>query len=150
MANDVFAGRRGFLRCFRESLFALATDQKESKGFKGKRQKDFQVSFPQLFMVCGEAGWGKSALVRRCIALAAEVEAETKKEFKTIVVDFDDPLFTRNILPFTPRMMVQYLHAVLVDPSLNLEDCFSEYASVEQRLEKVIAGVNALHRDEWL
>ena len=44
-------------------------------------------------------------------------------------------------------MMVQYLHGVLSGPS---QDGFSEYASVEHRLDEVVAGVNALHRDEWL
>jgi len=149
MQSEIFVGRRGFLRCFTESLGTLASDQKESKGGRHKKPKDSRPEVPQLFIICGETGTGKTALVHQCIAAATDVGLETKKEITTISIDFEDPLFTRNILPFTPRMMVQYLSSVLSGPPYNLEDKLSEYTSVEQKLEQVVAGVSALRRDEW-
>jgi|GEM_PF-5268330 tetratricopeptide (TPR) repeat protein len=150
MPKDVFVGRKVLSQAFRESVLAVALEPKEPKGLKLKKQKESQTVYPQVFVFYGEAGTGKSAMVRQCVSIAAEVELETKKGLKTIVLDFEDPLFTRNVLPFTPRMMVHYLHTVLTDPALGVADRFSEYLHVERRLEHVIAVVSALRRDEWL
>lgn len=150
MPKEVFAGRRELLRRFRESLLALESETRESKGPKPKKQKDSPAVCPQLFVICGESGSGKSALVRRFVSVAGEVELEAKKGLRTAVLDFEDPIFTRNILAFTPRMLVQYVHAVLSGPALGMEDSFSEYTSVDRRLDHVIAKVSALRRDEWL
>jgi tetratricopeptide (TPR) repeat protein len=150
MSRDVFAGRRSLVKTFRESLAALEWDTRDSKNGRNKKQKEALAEAPRLFVICGEAGSGKSALVRRLVAEAESFEQESKKGLKTILVDFEDSLFTRNILSFTPRMIVHYLHGVLADPSLGLEEHFSEYVSVERRLDHVIAKVSALRRDEWL
>ncbi len=150
MPKDVFAGRKGFIKTFRDSLEALEWEAKESKGLKLKRQKESPGESPRLFVVCGESGTGKSALVRRLVSAAEEYEAESKKGLKTITVDFSDQLFTRNILPFTPRMLVGYLYSVLANPSLGMEEHYSEFLSVDRRLDSVMGKVSALRRDEWL
>ncbi|HUI90723.1 MAG TPA: tetratricopeptide repeat protein [Chitinivibrionales bacterium] len=145
MSKDVFVGRRVLIKNFRDSLVATALETKA----KPKKQKDGPPAYPQLFLLYGEPGMGRSAMMRQCSAIAEGVSAETKKSIKTIAVDFNDPLFTRNILPFTPRMVIHHLHAVLTDPGLGLEETFSEYSQMEARLDQVIARVSALRRDEW-
>jgi tetratricopeptide (TPR) repeat protein len=149
MVKDVFVGRKVLARDFEESLLAMVLEPKEAKGLWLKKRKEAQPVFPQLFLLYGEAGLGRSTMVRQCLAIAQSVEAEVKKGIKAIAVDFDDPLFTRNILPFTPRMLIHYLHAVLADPGLGIDGMFPEYTKMEQRLDQVFARVSALRRDEW-
>jgi tetratricopeptide (TPR) repeat protein len=150
MVKDVFVGRKALARDFEESLLAMVLEPKDAKGLRLKKRKEAQPVFPQLFLFCGEAGLGRSAMVRQCLAIAESVEAEIKKGIKAITVDFDDPLFTRNILPFTPRMLIHHLHAAFTDPGLGIDETFAEYTHTEQRLDQVFARVSALRRDECL
>jgi tetratricopeptide (TPR) repeat protein len=140
MAKDIFIGRRVAQRNFRDALTALVSETKDAKGFKArKKQRDADAETPQprLFLLSGESGLGKTSLLSQYVSCVRSVADETKKDITVIRIDFNDFLFVKNVLPFTPRQCVRYLHAVITGKSLGIDAQFSEYDHIERRCEHV-------------
>ena len=66
MPNDVFAGRRGFLRCFRESLLALATEPEGIQGIQAQEAERLPGRVPSALYRLRRIGNGQE---RACAAM---------------------------------------------------------------------------------
>jgi superkiller protein 3 len=142
MPKEIFVGRRVAQRDFQNALSAMVAETKESKGFKSRRKQrdadaDAEPPFPQLFLLYGESGLGKSSMLSQCVTLVRALSEETKKDITVIRIDFNDFLFAKNVLTFTPGQLVGYLHAVLTEKSLGIDTQFSEFDQIKRRLEHV-------------
>jgi len=150
MAKEIFVGRRVIQRDFRDALSAMVAEANNSKGFRSrKKQHDDETPFPQLFVLSGESGLGKSALLSQFVSIVRSVSDDMKKDITVITLDFDDFLFTRNVLPFTPHMLIGYLHASLLEKKLGLQAQFSEYDHIQRRIDHLREKVSAIEANEW-
>jgi superkiller protein 3 len=154
MAKEIFVGRRVAQQDFRDALSAMIAEAKDSKGFKARRKPrgadaDAEGQYPHLFLLYGESGLGKSSLLSQCIALVRSAADEAKKDITVIPIDFSDFLFSRNVLAFTPRQLVGYLHASLTEKTLGIGGQFSEYDHIVRRLDHVREKVASLASEQW-
>lgn len=150
MAKEFFVGRRVVQQDFRDALSAMVAEAKDSKGLKTrKKQRDEDAQFPQLFLIYGESGLGKSSMLSQFISLVRSAADETKKDITVIRIDFTDYLFTKNVLTFTPRQIVGYLHAAFTEKSLGIDAQFSEFDQINRRLDHVREKVASFANGPW-
>jgi|GEM_PF-2020961 tetratricopeptide (TPR) repeat protein len=147
MAKTIFAGRKNFNRDFTEYLVGMASEGKESRLFPSfRKKKDDDETYPRIFLLCGGAGTGKSAMAGQWIEMSRGIGSEIKKPIKVVTLDCEE-ILSKNMMML--GTLIEALHGAFSNEELGSTGYFSEYAHIERRIEHVHEKVEQLCKREW-
>ena len=147
MAKTIFAGRTNFKRDFAEYLLRMASDAKEPRLLMPfRKKKDGEETYPRIFLLCGGAGTGKSALAGQWVEMSRSIGVEIKKPIKVVTLDGED-ILSKNMLML--RTVIEELYRAFANEESGGGGFFSEYTQIERRIEHVHEKVEQLCKREW-